>query len=100
MKGYQFVRKYGDYNIGKTCAINTFEKEELKSLINSGTIKEIEIAEEPEGKVPEKLTMTIVKENFPEVYKTIKEKGKKEADAELQKQVEELTAKVAELEAK
>ena len=42
--------------------------------------------------------MTIVKENFPDVYEKIIEKGKKEADAELQKQVEDLTAKVTELE--
>lgn len=99
MKGYKFVRKYGDYSIGKTCAVDTFKGEELESLIASGTIKEVEIVEELESKIPEKLNMTIVKENFPDVYEKIMEKGKKEADAELQKQVEELTAKVTELEA-
>lgn len=98
MKGYQFIRKYGDYKIGKTCSEGTFEGVELENLINTGTIKEVEIEEVAEDKIPEKLTMTIVKEKFPEVYKTIKEKGKKEADTELQKQVEELTVKVTELE--
>ena len=99
MKGYKFVRKYGDYSIGKICAIDKFKKEELESLIASGTIKEVEIVEEVESKIPDKLNMTIVKDNFPDVYEKIMEKGKKEADAELQKQVEELTAKVTELEA-
>lgn len=98
MKGYQFIRKYGDYSIGKICNEDTFGKEELESLVATGTIKEVEIAEGVESEVPKKLNMTVVKDSFPEVYEKILEKGKKEADAELQKQVEELTAKVTELE--
>lgn len=101
---YLFNRNYGDYSMGKAYpnANVKIEPAEIEKLIKNGTISEVE---DEEGTVVKnaKLTMTYVKDNASDVYDKIFAKGSESREAEvteLKKQVEELTAKVTELETK
>ena len=101
---YLFNRNYGDYSMGKAYpnAKVKIEPAEIEKLIKNGTISEVE---DEEGTVVKnaKLTMTYVKDNASDVYDKIFAKGAESREVEvteLKKQVEELTAKVTELETK
>lgn len=108
MKGYTFLRNYGSYEKNKTYTKDNVEIEakELTTLINNKTIKIVEIAEET-SEVPKKLNMTVLEKDFNDIYQKVFIKGASSRDeevvnlttqnTELIKQVEELTAKIAEL---
>lgn len=106
MENYLFERNYGQYVMGKAYIKEAvkIDQKEIDKLIKNGTISVIK-ADEVQGTAVKEIniTMTFIKDHHKDVYDKIFLKGveSKEAEiTELQKQVEELTAKVAELEAK
>lgn len=98
MKGYKFLRNYGDYKKDQTYSNESvkIEEKELANLIQNKTIIIVEITEVV-NELPKKLNQTILEKEFPEIYQKVFDKGVKSKDEEivvLNKKVEELTAEL------
>lgn len=106
MENYLFERNYGKYVMGKAYEKDAvkIDPKEIEKLIKNGTISIIK-SEDLQGTAVKdiNITMTYIKDHHKDVYEKIFTKGVESREtevSELKKQVEDLTAKVAELEAK
>ena len=101
-----FNRNYGDYKLGKAYEKSkvNIEKDELEKLMKNGTVEVMEDEDFAGTTVKEfNVTMTFIKNSHKDVYDQIFKKGQESKAKEIEDlntQVKELTAKVAELEAK
>lgn len=95
-KSVLFLRKYGEYKIGKSYKKDIFKKDILEELIANGTAR---LTLEEEETVKLDISKNLIKDNYPEIYAEIqKEANFSEENQKLKEEIKSLKSKLKEFE--